>query len=89
MLPSGERNQKSAFQIMLYSAFLVPVSMLPWAAEMTGYWSMIVGVIISLVMYYPSIKLYFTLEDKYATQLMFMSFIYLPILFSIYCFNQI
>ena len=56
---------------------------------MTGHWSMIVGVIISLVMYYPSIKLYFTLEDKYATQLMFMSFIYLPILFSIYCFNQI
>jgi len=89
MLPSSEKNQKSAFQIMLYSAFLIPVSMLPWAAEMTGFWSMITGVVISLVMYYPSIKLYFTLDNKYATQLMFMSFIYLPILFSIYCFNQI
>ena len=89
LLPSGNRNQKSAFQIMLYSAFLVPVSMLPWAAEMTGFWSMIVAVILSLVMYYPSIKLYFTLDNKYANQLMLMSFIYLPILFSIYCFNQI
>lgn len=89
LLPTGQRDQKSAFQIMLYSAFLVPASMLPWAAEMTGNWSMIAGVIISLVMYYPAIKLYFTLENKYATQLMFMSFVYLPILLSLYCFNQI
>jgi protoheme IX farnesyltransferase len=89
LLPSSERNQKSAFQIMLYSAFLIPVSMLPWAAEMTGTWSMFAAVLISLVMYYPSIKLYFTLDSKYATQLMFMSFLYLPILFSMYCFNQI
>ena len=50
LLPSGERNQKSAFQIMLYSAFLVPISMLPWAAEMTGLWSMILGILISLIM---------------------------------------
>jgi len=89
LLPSGNRDKKSAFQIMLYSAFLIPVSMLPWAAEMTGFWSMLVAVFISLIMYYPSIKLYFTLNNKYATQLMFMSFIYLPILFSIYCFNQL
>ena len=89
LLPSGDRNQKSAFQIMLYSAFLVPVSMLPWASEMTGTWSMWSAVIISLIMYYPSVKLYFTLDKKYATQLMFMSFLYLPILFTMYCFNQI
>ena len=89
LLPSGERNKKSAFQIMLYSAFLIPVSMLPWASEMTGSWSMITAVLISLIMYYPSVKLYFTLDKKYATQLMFMSFLYLPILFTMYCFNQI
>tara|TARA_B100000927_G_scaffold166513_1_gene134225 strand:- start:444 stop:1331 length:888 start_codon:yes stop_codon:yes gene_type:complete len=89
LLPTGNRDKKSAFQIMLYSAFLVPVSMLPWAAQMTGIWSMFVGIAISLVMYYPSVKLYFTLKDKYATRLMFMSFFYLPILFSLYCFNQI
>jgi protoheme IX farnesyltransferase len=89
LLPSGRRDKKSAFQIMLYSAFLVPVSMLPWAAQMTGVWSMITAVVISLVMYYPSVKLYFTLENKYATQLMFMSFFYLPILLTLYCFNQI
>ena len=89
LLPTGRRDKKSAFQIMLYSAFLVPVCMLPWAAQMTGVWSMIIAVFISLIMYYPSVKLYFTLENKYATQLMFMSFFYLPILLTIYCFNQI
>ncbi len=89
LLPTGKIDKKSAFQIMLYSAFLVPVSMLPWAAQMTGLWSMVAGVILSLIMYYPSVKLYFSLENKYATQLMFMSFFYLPILLTIYCFNQI
>jgi protoheme IX farnesyltransferase len=89
LLPSGDRDKKSAFQIMLYSAFLVPVSMLPWASEMTGVWSMWSAVFISLIMYYPAVKLYFTLDKKYATQLMFMSFLYLPILFTMYCFNQI
>jgi protoheme IX farnesyltransferase len=89
LLPSGNRDQKSAFQIMLYSAFLIPVSMLPWAANMTGSWSMFFGVLLSLVMYYPSVKLYFTLENKYATRLMFMSFFYLPILLTFYCLNQI
>ena len=89
LLPSGKRDQKSAFQIMLYSAFLIPVSMLPWAANMTGNWSMFSGVLLSLIMYYPAIKLYFTLDNKYATRLMFMSFFYLPILLSLYCFNQI
>ena len=87
LLPSGERNKKSAFQIMLYSAFLVPVAMLPWAAEITGTWSMVAGVLLSLFMYYPAVKLYFTLEEKYAKQLMMLSFIYLPVLFGFYCFN--
>ena len=89
LLPSGERNKKSAFQIMLYSAFLVPVAMLPWAADITGTWSMFTGVLLSLFMYYPAVKLYFTLEEKYAKQLMMLSFIYLPFLFSFYCFNLI
>ncbi len=103
LLPSGDKDKKSAFQIMLYSAFLVPVSMLPWAAEITGCpeinpdadwfeyitcnWSMYFGVVISLVMYYPAVKLYFTLDSKYASRLMFYSFVYLPLIFTIYCFD--
>ena len=87
LLPSIEKNKKSAFQIMLYSAFLIPSSMLPWAAEMTGITSMIFGICLSLIMYTPAIRLYFTLEDKYANKIMYYSFAYLPILFTVYCFD--
>ena len=87
LLPSIEKNKKSAFQIMLYSAFLIPSSMLPWAAEMTGTTSMIIGISLSLIMYTPAIRLYFTLEDKYANKIMYYSFAYLPILFTVYCFD--
>ncbi|MDA9715055.1 protoheme IX farnesyltransferase, partial [Bacteroidota bacterium] len=86
-LPSIEKNKKSAFQIMLYSAFLIPSSMLPWAAEMTGSTSMIIGICLSLIMYTPAIRLYFTLDDKYANKIMYYSFAYLPILFTVYCFD--
>ena len=87
LLPSIEKDKKSAFQIMLYSAFLIPSSMLPWAAEMTGITSMIIGMCLSLIMYTPAIRLYFTLEDKYANKIMYYSFAYLPILFTVYCFD--
>ena len=87
LLPSVEKDKKSAFQIMLYSAFLVPSSMLPWAAEMTGSTSMIIGICLSLIMYTPAIRLYFTLDDKYANKIMYYSFAYLPILFTVYCFD--
>ena len=87
LLPNMGKNKKSAFQIMLYSAFLIPASMLPWAAEMTGSFSMLLAVILSLIMYTPAIRLYFTLEDKYASQVMYFSFVYLPIIFTIYCFD--
>ncbi|MDC2981952.1 heme o synthase [Bacteroidota bacterium] len=87
LLPSIEKNKKSAFQIMLYSAFLIPSSMLPWAAEMTGSTSMIIGICLSLIMYTPAIRLYFTLDDKYANKIMYYSFAYLPILFTVYCFD--
>ena len=87
LLPSFEKNKKSAFQIMLYSAFLIPSSMLPWAAEMTGSTSMVIGICLSLIMYTPAIRLYFTLDDKYANKIMYYSFAYLPILFTVYCFD--
>ena len=55
--------------------------MLPWAAQMTGFWSMIIAVIV--IRYTTLLSNCISLDNKYATQLMFMSFIYLPILFSL------
>ena len=52
--------------------------MLPWAAEMTGTTSMIIGICLSLIMYTPAIRLYFTLEDKYANKIMYYSLLTYP-----------
>ena len=64
LLPSGYRDKKSALQIMLYAAFLIPVTMLPWVVNMSGYFSMLFGVLASLCMLIPAIRLYISLDMK-------------------------
>ncbi len=89
LLPSGYRDKKSAFQIMLYAAFLIPVTMLPWVVNMSGYFSMIFGVLASLCMLIPAIRLYISLDMKYAKQVMFLSFVYLPFVLLVYYLDKI
>lgn len=89
LLPSGYRDKKSAFQIMLYAAFLIPVTMLPWVVNMSGYFSMLFGVLASLCMLIPAIRLYITLDMKYAKQVMFLSFVYLPFVLLVYYLDKI
>lgn len=90
MLPSlGGRDKKSAYQIVIYTAGLIPVGMLPWVAGMTGIVSAILAIVFGALMCYPAIKLYRTLEMKYAKQLMFASFFYLPIILIIYVLDKI
>ena len=89
LLPSGYRDKKSAFQIMLYAAFLIPVTMLPWVVNMSGYFSMLFGVLASLCMLIPAIRLYISLDMKYAKQVMFLSFVYLPFVLLVYYLDKI
>ena len=89
LLPSGYRDKKSAFQIMLYAAFLIPVTMLPWVVNMSGHFSMLFGVLASLCMLIPAIRLYITLDMKYAKQVMFLSFVYLPFVLLVYYLDKI
>jgi protoheme IX farnesyltransferase len=89
LLPSGFRDKKSAFQIMLYSGFLIPITMLPWVVNMCGVLSMYFGIGASLCMLIPSVKLFRTLDMKYAKQVMFLSFVYLPFVLFIYCIDKI
>jgi len=89
MLPSGSRDKKSAYQIVIYTAGLIPVGMLPWVFGMTGPISAVLAVVLALVMCYPAVKLYQTLEMKFAKQLMFTSFFYLPIILIIYVLDKI
>ncbi len=89
LLPSGKRDKQSAYQIMLYSAFLIPVSMLPWAIDLSGIFSMFLAVFASIIMTFSAIKLYRKLEMKYAKQLMYYSFFYLPFLLFIYFLDKL
>ncbi|MFI5164278.1 MAG: heme o synthase, partial [Bacteroidia bacterium] len=72
LLPSGERNRSSAFQILMYTLFLLLMSMVPVAFKMTHtVISPIVIIIAGLLFFYPAVKLYRKCTVKAARQVMF------------------
>lgn len=80
LMPSTEgRSKNSAFQIMLYTLILIPVSLLPLKFGMAGYTLAIVSLIAGLAFFMQSVKLYRQCSIKAARELMFGSFLYLPI----------
>ncbi len=81
LLPSpGGQDRFSAFLILLYTVFVIPVSVLPWVFGLTGHWSAIVAVVLGLVMVVPAYRLHRSLDKADARKLMFASFIHLPLL---------
>ncbi|NOQ75115.1 MAG: protoheme IX farnesyltransferase [Crocinitomix sp.] len=90
LLPSKTRKSKrSAFHILIYTLFMVPVSLIPWVLELTGDITLIIGSIAGTWFFLYAYKLYMRLDDKSAKGLMFASFIYLPIIQFLYVFNKI
>lgn len=87
MLPSsGGRDLSSAFQILIYSLFLIPVGLLPHLfsvmspdVNIVSGWSSPVIFIAGLWMFWKAYKLYKSLSIEDATSIMFASFFYLPI----------
>ena len=81
MLPSYEgKGRSSATQILLFSIFLLPVSLAPVSL---GYFSWIYGsvaILLGLMMIQQALKLYRSCETKDARKLMFASLLYLPVL---------
>ena len=94
LLPFSEGpSKRNAFQIFLYSLFLIPVSLLPWAlpihAPMTGISAAIVTTIAGLIMAYFAHRLYIKGEMKYARAVMFTSFFYLPVVQLAYVLDRV
>ena len=90
LLPSrGRKDKSSAFLIFVYCLFLIPVSLLPFLFGISGILSVWVATIAGLWFMYYAVKLFFDLQDKSATQLMFASFFYLPILQIIYLIDKV
>ena len=80
LLPSpGGRDARSAFLILLYTLFVIPVGMLPWVFGQVGPIAMIISVVCGVVMLVPALKLYRSRDRKDARTLMFSSFLYLPV----------
>ena len=80
LMPSADgRSKSSAFQIMLYTLILIPVSLLPLKFGMAGNTLAIVSLIAGLAFFIQSVKLYRQCSIKAAKELMFGSFLYLPI----------
>jgi protoheme IX farnesyltransferase len=94
LLPFEEgRSKRSAFQIFMYSLFLIPVGMLPWVMPlgqpMIGPWALWIGISSGLFMTYFAFRLYQRCDIPSARKLMFASFFYLPIVQIAYVINSI
>jgi protoheme IX farnesyltransferase len=89
LLPTGKRNRVSAVITFIFTLVLVPVSILPTFYGYGGYYVGGVSLLMSLIFLYQSFVLMRTLEIKSARQLMFGSFIYLPVVQLMFLFDFI
>ena len=96
MLPSGIKDKRSAFQAMLYSIWLIPVSIIPFVFPYIGIESKLlltpIGAVLILVMgiflYKKSAVLLKKCDQASAKKLMFGSLIYLPAIQIIYLLDK-
>ncbi len=90
MLPSaGGRDRASAFQTVVYTIGLIPVSLLPVFFGFTGYISAAVAIIAGAIFIVQAARLFRSLSSEDAKKLMFGSFVYLPIVQLAYLIDKI
>lgn len=78
MLP-GDKNINTAFQIMIYTLFLIPLGLLPSQFGITGFASAIVTTCMGVLFLAQTFYLMKTGTNRAALFMMFGSFIYLPV----------
>ena len=79
LLPSGYKDKKSAFQILLYSFSLIPISFMPIWLSIGGNILVISLLLMGIMMFVLAVSHYKQLASKTALRVMFASFIYLPV----------
>jgi heme o synthase len=80
LLPNnGSKDLNTAIQMMIYTLFLVPLSFVPYELGMTGINSAIITMICGVLFLAQTFNLMRKCTDKAALQIMFGSFLYLPI----------
>jgi protoheme IX farnesyltransferase len=90
LLPSKVgKDRSTAVQMMIYTLFLLPVGWLPYELGMTGINSALVAMLFGVLFLGQTFHLMSKCSDKTALQLMFGSFIYLPIVQIAYLLDKI
>ena len=80
MLPSaGGRDKSTAYQVLVYTLFLLPISLLPVLFKMSGIFSAVIITLSGFYFIYQAFVLYKECSVEAARKLMFGSFIYLPV----------
>jgi protoheme IX farnesyltransferase len=90
MLPSGgNKDANTAFSIMTYTMFLIPLGMMPMQFGITGTISAVVATVCGVLFLLQSFYLIRQLNDKAALSIMFGSFLYLPIVQIAYLLDKL
>jgi protoheme IX farnesyltransferase len=89
MMPGKAKNRKTAFRMMVYTIFLIPLCWLPFLLGITGVVSAIVATIGGILFLAQTFHLMKTCTDKAALQMMFGSLLYLPVVQVAYLLDKI
>ena len=90
LLPGkGIKNTGTAIQIMAFTLLLVPVGILPLQSGFSGIISCVIITISGLLFLYPAVRLVRDRSRKSALQLMYSSFLYLPVVLIVLLIDKI
>lgn len=89
MMPGDGKTTETAFRIMIYTLFLVPVGWLPYLLGMTGINSALVAMLGGILFLAQTFHLMRTCTDRAALQMMFGSLLYLPIVQIVYLLDKV
>jgi protoheme IX farnesyltransferase len=80
MLPAADGKSKtSALQVIVYTAGIIPIGLLPYLFLMAGPVSAIITTICGIYFLWKAIKLHNSLDIADARKLLYASFVYLPV----------
>ncbi len=89
MLPSQERTSKfTALQCMFYSVILIPMAIMPRVMGMSGNIGMWICIAAGIFYFIASVAFYRKNDFKSAKQVMYASFIYLPVVLLALVFDK-
>lgn len=89
LLPSHKKDRKSATQIVLYTFFLIPISLLPFSIQIVGMVYAVSAIVLGVGFLYTTILLFSNLDNNNARKVLFYSFAYLPLLHLAWIIDQL